>query len=137
MTETLRNRIARHEGCKLKPYTDTVGKLTIGCGRNLTDKGISIDEAYALLDNDIAEVQRDVAANLPWTVNLPDQVREVLEEMAFQIGIYGLLQFKGTLKALQNGDYHGASESMLASLWANQTPVRAKELAAMVQSATT
>ena len=41
------------EGVKLKPYKDTVGKLTIGCGRNLDDIGISYTEVDYLLENDL------------------------------------------------------------------------------------
>lgn len=59
-TQQLREQLERHEGLRLKPYKDTVGKLTIGIGRNLDDKGISRKEAFALLDNDIAEVVRQL-----------------------------------------------------------------------------
>jgi lysozyme len=45
--------LIRDEGLKLKPYTDTVGKLTIGIGRNLTDRGISRQEALVLARNDV------------------------------------------------------------------------------------
>ena len=30
-----------NEGLRSKPYVDTVGKVTIGVGRNLTDRGLS------------------------------------------------------------------------------------------------
>ena len=35
--ERLKNDIKRHEGFRSKPYKDTVGKTTIGYGRNLDD----------------------------------------------------------------------------------------------------
>lgn len=40
----LLSELSRDEGRRLKPYLDTVGKTTIGVGRNLTDVGISEDE---------------------------------------------------------------------------------------------
>jgi lysozyme len=46
-------QLRRDEGVRLHPYTDTVGKLTIGVGRNLADMGISDAEATVLLQNDI------------------------------------------------------------------------------------
>lgn len=55
MITVLKDMLIRHEGLKLKPYRDTVGKLTIGAGRNLNDLGISEREAMFLLDNDIME----------------------------------------------------------------------------------
>ena len=52
--DALRSELRRDEGVRLKPYRDTVGKITIGVGRNLTDVGITPDEADVLLDHDIA-----------------------------------------------------------------------------------
>ena len=62
MTEALMNRIkaqlVRHEGLRLKPYRCTAGKLTIGIGRNLDDRGISLKEAYAMLERDILNCEQ-------------------------------------------------------------------------------
>ena len=55
MSEPLNALLIRHERLRLKPYTDTVGKLTIGVGRNLTDMGLTQDEVLLLL-----QVQRRV-----------------------------------------------------------------------------
>ena len=52
-TEILIKELTRDEGMRLMPYRDTVGKLTIGVGRNLDDVGISLDEANMLLTNGI------------------------------------------------------------------------------------
>ena len=43
------------EGTQLEPYLDTVGKLTIGIGRNLSDCGIRLDEAELMFQNDLAQ----------------------------------------------------------------------------------
>jgi lysozyme len=55
--------LQRHEGLRLRlrAYRDTVGKLTIGYGRNLDDRGISEDEAGFMLDNDIDLVVAELA----------------------------------------------------------------------------
>ncbi|WP_232034153.1 glycoside hydrolase family protein [Mycoavidus cysteinexigens] len=45
----------RDEGERFKPYFDTVGKITIGVGRNLTDGSVSQGECELLLQNDIAK----------------------------------------------------------------------------------
>ena len=58
---TLRDALIRDEGVRLKPYRDSVGKLTIGVGRNLDDKGLTRAEAEALLDNDIRDVTASVS----------------------------------------------------------------------------
>ena len=47
--------IKKHEGLSLKPYKCTAGKLTIGYGRNIEDKGISQEEAERFLDDRLYE----------------------------------------------------------------------------------
>ena len=130
--DDLTKLIQGFEGCRLFSYTDTVGKLTIGWGRNLADKGITQAEADAMLENDITDVSIAVANALPWVAGLTENRQNVILCMAFQMGIAGLLEFKNTLQAVQNGDYQAAADGMLASLWAQQTPTRAQTLANMM-----
>ena len=54
--------------------------------------------------------------------------------MAFQLGIDGLLKFKNTLNLIEAGDYETASKEMLNSLWAKQTPERAKRLSEQIRT---
>ena len=78
MTESLLNRIkaqlVRHEGLKLKPYRCTAGKLTIGIGRNLDDRGISQKEAYAMLERDIQDCEQWLIDEIPEVYNKLDEV---------------------------------------------------------------
>jgi len=131
---SLREQLIRHEGLRLKPYTDTVGKLTIGVGRNLTDRGISKAEAMHLLDNDILEAQTAVVKALPWTVEIDRPRFEILMNMAFNLGIGGLLKFERFLAAVQEGSYELAALEMLNSKWAKQVGQRADELASMMRT---
>ena len=131
---SLREQLIRHEGLRLKPYTDTVGKLTIGVGRNLTDNGISKAEAMHLLDNDILEAQTAVVKALPWTVEIDRPRLEILMNMAFNLGIGGLLKFERFLAAVQEGSYELAAVEMLNSKWAKQVGQRADELASMMRT---
>lgn len=126
---TLQEQLIRDEGLRLKPYRDTVGKLTIGVGRNLEDVGISHEEAMLLLDHDIARAEAEVNAHLPWSRQLGEPRRAVLVNMAFNLGIGGLLQFRRALAAMQRGDYDLAAREMLDSKWAEQVGARATRLA--------
>lgn len=130
--ETLIDRITRHEGVRLKPYRDSLGKLSIGVGRCLDTNGISHDEAVVLLDNDIAKVTDQVQRAFPWTDFIDDTRRDVLIEMAFQLGIHGLMGFPKMLAALQAEDYDEAAKEMLDSAWHKQTPARCEELAGLM-----
>ncbi len=90
MTEALMNRIkaqlVRHEGLRLKPYRCTAGKLTIGIGRNLEDRGISQKEAYAMLERDILDFEQQLLNEIPDVYNGLDEVRQsVLLNMCFNL----------------------------------------------------
>jgi lysozyme len=131
----LRPRLELHEGVRLKPYRDSRGFLTIGIGRNLDIKGISREEADILLGNDIVESIDLVRHNIPWSVNLDPQRFSVLVEMAFQMGVGGLLLFRKFLKALEEGDYERAAQEMLDSKWAREdSPKRALKLFDIIRS---
>ena len=138
MTEALMNRIkaqlVRHEGLRLKPYRCTAGKLTIGIGRNLDDRGISQKEAYAMLERDIQDCEQWLIDEIPEVYNKLDEVRQsVLLNMCFNLGIKGLLEFKNTLSFIGAGDWERAANNMLASKWAKQVGVRAIELSEMMR----
>jgi len=131
--EKLRDRIIAHEGFKLMPYRDQLGFITIGIGRCLDKKGISKEEAFYLFTNDVNDAVSDVSKYIKFYNNLDDSRQEVLVEMRFQMGIAGLLGFKEFLSHLKKGDYKRASEEMLNSKWAKQTPIRAKELSEIIE----
>lgn len=129
----------RHEGSVTKhgrhyPYKDSVGKLTLGYGRNLDDNGISETEARYLLATDIQLVIKQLHDKFPWFGALDDVRQEVLLNMAFNMGIKTLLEFKNTLKCVAEGDFLRASQNMLASKWATQVGHRAVELAMMMET---
>lgn len=132
--QKLIRQLRRHEGERLKPYRCTAGKLTIGIGRNLDDRGITAEESAYLLNNDIDRVWTELQTRLPWTTGLSDVRQRVLLDMAFNLGIDGLLKFRNTLATIQAGRYHQAGEMMLDSLWARQVGMRAHRLSKMMQT---
>lgn len=125
-----------HEGERLTPYRCTAGKLTIGVGRNLEDRGITAEESAYLLNNDIDREWKALTTNLPWVTGLSDVRQRVLLDMSFNLGIDGLLKFKNTLATIRRGDYNKAADMMLGSLWAQQVKGRATRLAQMMRTNT-
>jgi lysozyme len=123
-----------HEGERLKPYRCTAGKLTIGVGRNLDDRGITSDESAYLLSNDIDSHWSELIKHIPWVETLDDIRQRVMLDMAFNMGIFGLLTFHRTLGHIKAGNYALASSSMLESLWARQVGQRARRLATMMKT---
>lgn len=126
--DRLKARLSIDEGNKAKPYTDTVGKLTIGVGRNLTDRGLSPDEVNYLLANDIAIATSDAKKLVTGFDSLDDVRQEVLVNMAFNLGIDRLRGFKKFLAAVNTKDFAKSSVEMLDSLWAKQVGARANRL---------
>lgn len=129
----IEEQLILHEGLRLKPYRCTAGKLTIGVGRNLDGKGISKEEALFLLRNDIVTVTTQLQ-KYDWYINADPIRRKVLIDMAYNLGITGLLQFRRMIAALERGDYENAADQMLDSRWAEQVGYRAVRLAEMMRS---
>jgi lysozyme len=69
---------------------------------------------------------------LPWVVDQPEEIQRALGNMAYQLGISGLLKFSKMLEALKNGQRELASIEALDSSWAKQTPARAKRVAKLI-----
>lgn len=134
--QPIRDQLIIHEGMRLKPYKDNVGKLTIGVGRNLDDVGISREEAMQLLDNDINIVMDSLDLALPWWRTLDDLRSRAIIDMVFNLGITRFLGFKQMLIALKAKQYDLAAQEMLDSKWAKQVGIRAQTLAAMMRHIT-
>jgi lysozyme len=128
------DQLIRHEGVVLHPYRDTVGKLTIGVGRNLEDVGISRAEASFMLQNDVDKVITSLQKELPWIINLNPARQDVLCNMAFNMGVVGLLLWHFFLVAVSGGEFDSAANRMLGSKWARQVGSRAKELAEQMRT---
>jgi lysozyme len=130
----LKNWVKTCEGLKLKPYKDTADspKITIGYGRNLTDNGISLEEAEFLFENDFARVQKELS-NYNWYKIQPTEVQYALINMCFNLGITKLLGFTRMISALIMKDYTKAAAEALNSKWATQVGQRAKDIAVMIR----
>ncbi len=131
--ERLKAQLKIHEGVRARPYRDTVGKVTIGVGRNLDDKGLRPKEIEFLLDNDVEEVLSEIAKTLPWFDGLSEKRQLVVADMVFNLGITRFLDFKRTIASIASGKYTIAADQMLESKWARQVGVRAKTLAGMMR----
>ena len=142
-------RIKFHEGLKLMPYRDSLGKLTIGIGRCIDTKpftpeelrfvgdwkhGITFVAAYQLCRNDIAECQQQLSTLGFWYHNLDDERKYALLDMCFQLGFKGLCNFKKMIKNIQNRDWQGVYYECLNSKYAKDTPTRAKRIALLLKT---
>jgi len=126
-------QLKRHEGYRQFPYKDTVGKLTVGIGLNLDDRGLTEWEAEFILRDQLLNIEGRL--NMFSWFNIQDRVRkDAIINMAFNLGIGGLLNFEKMIMALQNKDYDEAYSEALDSKWATQVGNRANELATQIKT---
>jgi len=146
-------RIKQHEGFVSKPYIDPLiatrpenynilepemniikrnfDKLKVTFGYGFTF--ITEDEATLVLNSRLHTIRLELVSKLSWIQQQPAEVQDVLVEMAYQIGINGLLKFKKTLEYCKDKNYVKMSKEMLDSHWAKQTHNRAKELSNIIK----
>lgn len=137
MKTDLRKQLRLDEDVRKHVYKDHLGFYTIGVGRLVDDRkggGLRDVEIDFMLNNDIDDRIDALSRRLPWFQNLDDARKGALLNMAFQLGTDGLLAFKNTLKLIEQGDYETASREMLKSLWAKQTPARAKRMSEQIRT---
>ena len=130
----LLNQIKKHEGFKSSVYQCTAGYDTIGYGFAVKDLVLDEDIADLILMRKIDKLQQRIMTNLEWWTDSPAEIKDVVVNMCYQLGLSGFLKFKKTIYLLETEQYEDASLEMLNSLWAKQTPSRARELSEVVRS---
>jgi len=128
----LKAQLVQHEGIRLTPYRCEAGKLTIGIGRNLEDKGISESEAHYLLENDIFEVLLDLAGLFPEFFYFPEEIQIVLTDMRFNLGYDSFREFQDMIGAVKDKDWPSMRAELIDSLWYRQVERRGPNLVEMV-----
>lgn len=134
MNEKLRALLLRHEGLRLQPYLDTVGKITIGIGRNLSDRGITRNEAFMMFEYDVNGAEGSVRAIFPNFDSFSEARQNALIDMMFNLGSTRFRRFINMIEAILAGNWQRAADEMRNSVWFTQVPTRAAELANMVQN---
>jgi lysozyme len=139
-TPLLIDDLKRDEGRRLTAYADTRGVWTCGYGHAGVAPGSvwTLAQADAQLAADIAATTSDLDAAIPWWRGLDPVRQDALANMAFNLGVRGLMGFHHMLSALEAHDFRAASAAMLLSDWAEDPPQgvgeRALRLAAMIRS---
>lgn len=126
MTDLLENKLEQtlieHEGMRQFAYKDTLGYLTIGCGRAIDErvkKGLSVDEIFYLLRNDISQCRKQLSA-YGWYIALDRVRQDAIVELVFNLGLQGFLGFKDTIANLDKRDFSAAASCLKQSKWAAQ-----------------
>lgn len=126
--EIVEEQLRRDEGVREKPYKDSVGKTTIGVGRNLTDVGLNAEEIEFLLANDIDRAATAAQRLVKTFDTLSETRKAVLVNMAFNLGYIRFSGFKRMIEAVEERRFKDAAAEMLNSTWAQQVSSRAVRL---------
>ena len=136
--QKVRADLIRDEGWRSDVYQDTLGFWTIGYGFLVDARrggGLPQHIADAWLDDLIAQTAHLLRSRWPAFDDQPEEVQRALTNMAYQLGVSGLLNFRRMLTALEQNDRAEAARQALDSRWAEQTPNRAARVAAMLRGA--
>lgn len=139
----LKERLTVEEGRRGDVYDDATGKpirkgsyvlghSSIGIGHNLDAAPLCDAAIDAQYEHDIANVLNEVLTALPWSSTLDSARFMVLLDLAFNLGLEGLLKFHKMLAALERGEYLSAAAEIEHSRLA---PNRADALAQTMRQA--
>lgn len=127
--------VEKHEGLRLKPYRCPAGKLSIGFGRNLDDKGISYNEACELLQRDINDAMKALVSIFGPRFETFGLFRKfALIDMMYNLGTDGFLGFKKMIEAIKKNDWHLAADEAIDSRWFHQVGDRSRRVVGMLRN---
>jgi len=135
----LLTHLKNEEGFRPYLYDDANGKLlqkgstiegnpTIGYGWCPSTNPLPDDLGEIILQYFATSKYNELVRRLPWVSSLPDNVQVALADMAYQLGVNGLISFKQFLSLIKQGNYKDASKDLDQTLWAKQTPNRVKAI---------
>ena len=131
---SLKLRIKKNEGFLSRSYKDQLGNYTIGYGHLirkkeivLYKKKIKISFFQNLFENDFKTALDDYNKHFR-KYSFSQNIKELIVEMIFQMGIQNVLSFKKTLRHIRKNNKFLATLEMMNSIWYKQTPLRVENL---------
>ena len=114
------------EGFRPKPYQDTKKVWTFGHGLTW----ISREESEVVVRMRLDDIRKQINERIK---NLSPARQLVLINMAYNLGVEGLYEFKDMWAAIEAGNFDLAAAEMLDSLWAEQVGDRDLDLAKIMR----
>ncbi len=144
MANLLVEWLKMEEGFRSRPYRDTVGVRTVGYGRNLVahplphrdwaSEPCTEAEAEQWLRNELSDMFFKLRDRKPLIEDLDPVRSAAVLNMAYQLGVAGVLGFRRMWAALEEGSYLEAALMAEDSKWAKQTPNRARRVCRALES---
>jgi lysozyme len=133
------------EDVRPDPYDDATGKtvaslpsggnLTIGCGRNLFGRPLSLDEINYLLTNDIMLAYQAAVAIFPAFDTFTQNRRAAICNLLVNLGSGKLLTFRRFIAAARGAHWNTAADELTDSAWFHEVqPERRDRIVAQIRN---
>lgn len=136
--DKLRKQLEVDEGVIYKIYLDHLGYSTFGIGHLILKSDpeygqpvgtpISEERVIDVFNYDIQKVLIDCEKLYCDFDDLPEEVKQIIANMMFNLGYTRLSKFKGMKSAVDARDWNRAADEMVDSQWYRQVTNRAKRL---------
>ena len=133
----LSKTIRSDEGFRAEPYLDTVNVATIGYGTTayypddpvkIGDPAISEETALQLMQSELYTSLMDAQSLFSTFREMNDVRREVVCNMAYNLGKTRLSGFRKMIGACERQDWSVAADEMIDSKWYRQVGIRSQRL---------
>lgn len=134
--ESIKKTLIEDEGLKHKPYKCSAGKLTIGIGRNIEDRGISDATAFQMLEEDIYLALDDAYKifTVDFFNSLSQPRQHAILNMIFNLGGVRFSKFKNMIAAMRAKDWDLAAKEAKESLWYKQVGSRGDRVIELIKN---
>lgn len=131
--------IKSSEGIKYSIYKDSRGNDSIGIGHKIIsgDKiksNYSEKEIQAFFNKDCNAALIIARRQFNNFDSLPDDIKEIIVSLAFNLGEGGISKFKNFKAAITNKDYGRAANELKSSMWYKQVGLRGKKYVAILNN---
>ena len=142
--EKLRQDLEIDEGIKHEVYLDHLNLKTVGIGHLCREDEpeyemevgtpVSDERVQELFERDLDMVRLDCVKLYPNFDALPEEAKQIIANMMFNMGRPRLSKFKDMKAAVDARSWNAAADAMVDSRWYDQVTNRAKRLVARMRS---
>lgn len=144
LIEHIKEDLIKHEGYVREIYLDSEHLPTFGIGHLVVETdpeytwpiGTPVEDERILsaFQTDFEEAYTDACVVFLNFDSLPDRVKRVCVNMAFNLGRPRLSRFKNMIGAVNEGNWSRAADEMVDSRWYGQVGRRSEELVDIMRS---
>ena len=136
--EQLRKQLEIDEGVKYQIYNDHLGYATFGIGHLVLESdpehgqeigtAVSEERVIEAFERDVQTVLDECKVLYEDFDDLPEEVKQIIANMMFNMGRPRLSKFKGMKAGVDARDWNKAADEMVDSGWYRQVTNRAQRL---------